>query len=134
MKHRSLYFVPVGTRIVQRMACLLVACVLLLASSCGKPAAREDNETSDFRPVLAHIRARQSQMLALRSIEQAIREFHLHLGRFPSNFVEIVKAGYIESIPPPPEGMGYLYDPETGYFRLAPLSPPTLAQNDQQRR
>lgn len=75
----------------------------------------------DFRPVLAHTRQRQAATITAAQIEEAIRQFHLYMGRYPSNLVEVVKAGYVERIPDPPAGMGYLYDPQSGIFRIAPL-------------
>lgn len=100
--------------------CWIAASLLGALAACG-PKTAEETDVRDYRPVLAHTRQRQAAAQTAWQIEQAISAFHLHLGRFPSNLVEIVRAGYLERIPEPPPGMGYLYDPGSGIFRIAPL-------------
>lgn len=98
----------------------IAGALLCLLSACA-PKPEDETDIRDYRPVLAHTRQRQAAAQTAWQIEQAISAFHLHLGRFPSNLVEIVRAGYLERIPNPPPGMGYLYDPSSGIFRVAPL-------------
>ncbi len=98
-----------------------LALLMVFGPACGRQEAASEAELRDYRPVLAHTRQRQAAAQSAWQIEQAIGTFQRQMGRYPSNLVEIVKAGFIERIPEPPPGMGYLYDPGSGIFRIAPL-------------
>ncbi len=52
--------------------------------------------------------------LDLRLLTAAVEGFKAHSGRFPSDLEELVRTGFIGTVPVDPEGEPYPYDPETG--------------------
>lgn len=54
------------------------------------------------------------------SLSKAIEMFHAHEGRYPKTLNELARPDYLPSIPPPPAGMKYDYNPTTGQVRIVP--------------
>lgn len=51
-------------------------------------------------------------------ISQAVQMFQAQEGRMPKDLNELVSKQYLPSIPPPPAGMKYDYNPQTGQVRM----------------
>ncbi len=95
-----------------------------LIAGCGRgsePATQGDEP--DYRALIERSRKRQEASARYKNLEQGIRDFHVLLGRFPTNLNEVVRAGFIDVIPEPPPGTGYAYDPVSGTFRIMRLPP-----------
>lgn len=107
--------------------------VLLLALLCAAPACtrersravRDDElDTSiegprDYKEMIARARARQSPASILSDLENAIARFQVDTARLPTNLNELVGHDYIETLPTPPPGKGYVYDPIHGNVSLS---------------
>jgi len=53
-------------------------------------------------------------------MDQALKTFYADEGRYPTNLDELVSKGTISSIPKPPAGMKYDYDPKTATIKVVP--------------
>ena len=53
-------------------------------------------------------------------VNQAIGMFQAQEGRNPASLNELVTKRYLPNIPPPPAGMKYDYNPQTGQARVVP--------------
>ncbi len=51
-------------------------------------------------------------------IQKALEAFHAEEGRFPESLDEMVKKSYLSTVPPPPAGKKFDYDPQTGKFEI----------------
>ena len=106
--------------------------VLVMASSgCSDKSSSGGsggtNTTSSGNPITAPVdylgavaKAQKSttSKLSLVGIQQAIQMYQAQEGRFPKTLDDLVKAQVIGSIPPPPQGMKYSYDPKSGDIKL----------------
>lgn len=110
-----------------------VALALLGAPGCKPLPLSEVEQERDYREMIARARRRQEATAGFQALEHALREFQVHLGRYPTNLSEVVRAGYIDSIPPPPPGTGYSYDPTLGNIRIMRLPPQGAGQGQQQK-
>lgn len=54
------------------------------------------------------------------AIEKAIESFQQEEGRFPSSLDELVTKGSLKTMPSPPVGMQFEYDPQAGTIKLVP--------------
>jgi hypothetical protein len=54
----------------------------------------------------------------LKMIRTAIDVFLVEEGRYPSTLEDLVQRRLLDSIPPPPPGMAYRYDPNSGKVNL----------------
>ena len=108
----------------------LLAAGLLLAG-CGKDDSRsrtQTNASSSGNPLTAPVdylgaaaRAKQSASKTVlgAGLDQAIKLFYAETGRFPKDLKELTPQ-YLSNIPPPPVGMKYDYDPNTGAVKVVP--------------
>lgn len=48
----------------------------------------------------------------LQALTQAVRRYGAERRRVPANLEEVVAAGYIRNLPPPPRGMRYAIEPK----------------------
>jgi len=102
----------------QKLCIVLLSCLALAALvSCS----REGNTQSDLpdqRELIEHARQRGAVLANLELLADGVEQFHIQLGRFPTNLAEVVRVGYVDEMPPLPEGMVYSYDPVFGHIRV----------------
>jgi len=53
-------------------------------------------------------------------ITQAIQLFYAQEGRYPKSLNELVGPNYLSTLPQPPAGMKFAYNPQTGAFKIVP--------------
>ncbi len=102
-------------------------------------SAEEQDETAegqhDYKEMLARARSKQSAASILSDLENAIARFQYETSRLPTNLNELIGRKYLATLPTPPHGQGYVYDPVHGNVSLAEmaddsgLSLPTEATN-----
>lgn len=116
-----------------RLALLpLIVMAGLFLSGCsqkGADAPAATNTTSSGNPLTAPAdylgaagRAKKAadKTVSAAGLNQAIGLFQAQEGRNPRTLDELVSKQYIGSLPPPPNGMKYDYNPQTGALRLIP--------------
>ncbi|OQA25528.1 MAG: hypothetical protein BWY59_01742 [Verrucomicrobia bacterium ADurb.Bin345] len=106
-----------------RRACAAALCLLVLAGCKRAPApAQGTGQEPDYRALIERARQRKEASSRYADVERALREFQVQLGRFPTNLNEITRTGFLDALPPPPEGMAYAYDPMSGAIRFVRVS------------
>ena len=85
-------------------------------SSSGNPLSAP----ADYVGALGKAQKSAQKTLGNLGVDQAIKTFFAEEGRFPNDLNELVSKGTIASIPPPPAGMKYNYDPKTGIVKVIP--------------
>jgi hypothetical protein len=109
---------------------LLVSALLL--SGCSKKqeaaAASKTNEPASGNPITAPVdylgaiakaKKMSEKTIDATSMNQAIQLFYAQEDRFPKDLNELVTKHYIASLPPPPAGSRYVYNPQTGAISFA---------------
>ena len=103
----------------------------LLLTGCKKDqpgSTGQTNAASSGNPLTAPVdylgaaaKAKQSASKTLlgAGFDQAISLFYTETGRFPKDLKELTPQ-YLPSIPSPPAGMKYDYDPKTGVVKVVP--------------
>ncbi len=76
----------------------------------------------DYREMLERARAKQSTASILSDLENAIARFQYDTSRLPTNLNELVGRKYLNTIPTPPHGQGYVYDPIHGNVSLTEMA------------
>ena len=113
---------------------LSVIAALLLAVACSKaPPQPDPTEKVNYREMISKVRDREDDQAGLREIKGALKEFQGDAGRMPSNLTELVKFRYLEKLPPPPTGMDYRWDGETGNIQQITVDPRERRQKAEQR-
>jgi hypothetical protein len=113
------------------MALPLIMMAGLLFCGCGKrdSASTSTNTSSSGNPITAPVdylgAAAKAKRAAEKTVDtvginQAVSLFHVQEGRLPKTLNELVTRRYVGSIPPPPAGMKYDYNPQTGQVRIVP--------------
>lgn len=103
----------------------------LFFCGCGKrdSASESTNTSSSGNPVTAPVDYLGAAAKAKRSAEktidmvglnQAVQLFQAQEGRLPKDLNELVSKRYLSSLPAPPAGMKYNYNPQTGEVRVVP--------------
>ena len=112
-------------------AFLFAAACFSLVGGCGdkKAASPPADTTSSGNPLTAPAdyvgalgKAQKSAQKSLGALgmDQALKTFYADEGRYPTNLDELVSKGTISSIPKPPAGMKYDYDPKTATIKVVP--------------
>jgi hypothetical protein len=107
----------------------LMAMAGLLFVGCGKrdSTSQTTNASSSGNPVTAPVdylgavaKAKKAaeKSLDTSAINQAVQLFQAQEGRLPKSLNELVTKQYLRSLPPPPNGMKYDYNPQTGQVRV----------------
>jgi hypothetical protein len=116
--------------------CILLATSLMIVG-CGPQesestpgsGATNTNASSSGNPLTAPVdylgaavNAKKSSQVTIQttSLNQAIRHFEAAEGRTPKDLNELVKAGFINSIPEPPYNMKITYDATKGEVQVVP--------------
>lgn len=108
---------------------LLAAGLLLSGCKKDEPGSAENTNTASsgslatapIEYVGTAVKARQSagKTILGAGFEQAITLFYTEKGRFPNDLKELAPQ-YLPSIPSPPSGTKYDYDPKTGVVNVVP--------------
>ena len=100
-------------------------CALLPACSRerSRTVSEEEAEAAlegprDYREMLARARSKQNAAQNLEDMENAIHRFQFELARLPTNLLELKVRGFLPTIPEPPRGQAYSYDPVHGNVKL----------------
>jgi hypothetical protein len=72
----------------------------------------------DYIGALGKAQKSATKTIDTASISQAIQLFNAAEGRWPKDLNELVTEKYLGSIPAPPAGMRFQYNPATGAFRV----------------
>ncbi|MCX8109085.1 MAG: hypothetical protein N3G20_09805 [Verrucomicrobiae bacterium] len=110
---------------------LVLACVV---AGCGKKreatqAEKPPTNSSAVSPLTAPadyagavVQATKvaEKVVDMASLKQAIQMFHAAEDRYPRDLSELVKSGYMPSLPKPPAGTKFSYDPARGEVKLVP--------------
>ena len=110
---------------------LLVVTTGLLFPGCGQKDSGSSTTTnaSSGNPVTAPVdylgAAAKAKKLADKTVSaagltQAIQLYQAQEGQLPKTLNDLVAKQYLASIPPPPAGMKYDYNPQTGVVKLVP--------------
>jgi len=112
------------------MTLSLIMMAGLLFCGCGKrDSASTSTNTSSGNPITAPVdylgAAAKAKRMAEKTVDtvglnQAVQLFQVQEGRLPKNLNELVTKKYVGSIPPPPAGMKYDYNPQTGQLKIVP--------------
>lgn len=111
-------------KMTTHIACgLSIAFFLLVGCSGTESSAPESGGDSerDYSQLLDNVRKRSERSMTEDRINASIAEFEMENGRQPTNLVELVSGGFIESIPEGPEGRAYVYNPKTKSLGLLKL-------------
>jgi uncharacterized lipoprotein YajG len=115
---------------------LLVVITAILLVGCSKQdstaAKQPTNQSASGNPITAPVdylgavaKAKQhsDKVVETTSINQAIQLFYAQEDRFPRDLNELVAKHYIGGVPPAPNGMGWVYNPQTGDLKAVPRPP-----------
>lgn len=115
---------------VSRGNAVWVVLAVLVLAGCGSketqptpPSTNATTTTSSGNPVTAPVdylgAVSKAQQQAVKTtstvgLQQAINHFQVQEGRYPKDLNELVAKETISSLPAPPAGMKYNYNPTTG--------------------
>ena len=75
---------------------------------------------ADYVGALGKAQKSAQKTIGAVGMDQALKTFYADEGRYPTNLNELVSKGTISSIPNPPNGMKYDYDPKTATIKVVP--------------
>ena len=75
---------------------------------------------ADYVGALGKAQKSAQKTIGALGMDQALKTFYAEEGRYPTNLNELVSKGTISSIPNPPVGMKYDYDPKTATIKVVP--------------
>ncbi|MCM8768852.1 MAG: hypothetical protein NC911_04110 [Candidatus Omnitrophica bacterium] len=92
---------------------------LIIFGGCSKKEKKETDLSppdalDQYTGVMIKAKKQAETMTELLPLKQLIDSFRAQEGRNPASLEELVEKGYIQQIPPPPQGKQYVYDPNTG--------------------
>ncbi len=112
---------------MSKPGCLLLMTGLLLASCHKKSetAARKPTNSAtasgnlltapvDYLGAVGQAKKTAIKVIDKSSLSRQIELFHEQEDRYPASLKELVEQHYVNSVPAPPYGMKYQYDPRTG--------------------
>ena len=109
---------------------LLIATTGLFFAGCGNrdSSAPATNASSgnpittpvDYLGAAAKAKHTADKTLSTVGINQAIQLYQAQEGQLPKTLNDLVAKQYLPSIPPPPSGMKYDYNPQTGAVKVVP--------------
>ena len=74
----------------------------------------------DYLGAAASAKKSSERTLNTLGLNQAIQTFYTHEGRYPKSLNELAGSEYLPSLPQPPAGMKYDYNPSTGQVKIVP--------------
>ena len=110
---------------------LLVVTTGFLFTGCGKKESESSPSTNassgnpltapvDYLGAAAKAKRLADKTVSAVGINQAIQLYQAQEGQLPKTLNDLVAKQYLPSIPPPPAGMKYDYNPQTGAVKLVP--------------
>ena len=76
--------------------------------------------SADYYGAMTKAKKAAEKTVGAAGVNQAIGMFQAQEGRNPASLNELVTKQYLPNIPPPPTGMKYDYNPQTGQVRVVP--------------
>ena len=90
------------------------------ADTAGQPASGNPlTAPADYLGAAANAKKSADKTLLSASLDQAVKMFSAQEGRMPKDLNELVPK-YLKSIPAPPPGMKFDYNPTTGEVKVVP--------------
>jgi len=83
-------------------------------------ASSGSGSSGDYFGAMTKAKKAAEKTVGAAGVNQAIGMFQAQEGRNPANLDELVTKRYLPNIPPPPAGMKYDYNPQTGQARVVP--------------
>jgi ABC-type Fe3+-hydroxamate transport system substrate-binding protein len=110
---------------------LLIVTTGLLLPGCGQKGAGPTDGTNassgnpvtapvDYLGAVAKAKKVADKTVSTAGLNQAIQLYHAQEGQLPKTLNDLVTKQYISSVPPPPAGMKYEYNPKTGSLKIVP--------------
>ncbi len=106
--------------------------VVMLLTGCGRPPSDGASTAGptqhpamaplDYLSVQGQGKRRAENVIALVQVQKAIQEFQATENRWPTDLEELVRAGFLASVPGVPAGQRFDYDPAAGAVRMAPVA------------
>ena len=100
--------------------CLVVGCKDKASSSGDSSSGNPLTAPADYVGAIGKAQRSAEKTLTTSGLDKAIQGFYATEGRFPKDLEELVSKGAITSVPPPPRGMKYNYDPKAGPIKVVP--------------
>ncbi len=111
-----------------KTSALGLAAALLVLAGCSKqetspPPAVESasgnpvTAPADYLGAVGKAKRVAEKTVDAASLNQAVQLFYAQEDRFPKDLNELVTDQYLPAIPPPPAGMRWEYNPQTGTLR-----------------
>ena len=112
-----------------KVLCYAAALTLFLTACAKKEEARQQSLTnnSSGNPLTAPVdylgAVNQARKTAIKTIDQAglnnaIQQFYAVEDRYPKDLNELAAKNYVPSVPEPPPGSHFVYNPATGELRI----------------
>jgi hypothetical protein len=119
------------TTVLHLMAGLFLAVAFSATTGCNKEEKEQKPASStsggnpltapaDYLGAAAKAQKKATVVVAGAGLDQTIKMFYAQEGRFPKDLNELVRPDYLNSIPPPPAGMKYDYNPKDGSIKVVP--------------
>jgi hypothetical protein len=77
----------------------------------------------DYLAAQGQAKKHSEKVVSLAQVQQALQQFHASEDRWPKDLQELVKAGFLASVPAAPAGQRVVYDPATGAVRMVRVQP-----------
>jgi len=90
------------------------------AKSSTAPGGNPMTAPVDYLGAAAKAKQNAAKTVSSVGLDKAIQLFAANEGRYPKDLNELVRPDYLSSIPPPPAGMQYSYNPTNGVVKLVP--------------
>ena len=108
---------------------LLIVTTGLFLPGCGHKESESSSATNassgnpltapvDYLGAAAKAKKVADKTVSTAGLNQAIQLYHAQEGHLPKTLNELVTKQYISSVPPPPAGMKYDYNPQTGSLKV----------------
>ena len=110
---------------------LLALIALIPAAGCGDKSGKSGSSSTnassspltapvDYLDALGKAKQTAAKTADTASINQAIAAFSAEKGRNPKDLNELVQEKYLSRLPQPPYGMKFLYESNSGVFKVVP--------------
>jgi hypothetical protein len=90
------------------------------SQSATNAASSGSGSSGDYFGAMTKAKKAAENTVGAAGVSQAIGMFQAQEGRNPASLNELVTKRYLPNIPPPPAGMKYDYNPQTGQARVVP--------------
>ena len=90
------------------------------SQSTNASSSGSSGSSGDYFGAMTKAKKAAENTVGAAGVNQAIGMFQAQEGRNPASLNELVTKRYLPNIPPPPTGMKYDYNPQTGQARVVP--------------